>query len=596
MHVRWLLTVFAALATFSSTLSGTAETWTLYSTTSNQVYPVPIPADIPESPVTITGGPSPIDLAITPDGTKALVIGNLGTEDSVVNVLNLTQPIITVTTVEGFVSPQCIAITPDGTLAVVTDAASSNGSVCLLDLTSSTITIKSWGPSSGGGVFGVAITPDGTKALVANSDTASSGSLGVYTIGSTIDLVQSLPDLSGLWQIAVTPDGTKALATTQGGSSGIRVFDLTQSPVQPAYAVADTGTAAGVAITPDGTVGIVVNHPGSTISILDLTLSTVAKKQTDVGGDSPQEYIAISPDGTKAYTSDPWDEVIYIYDLSQDPVLSPSTFSVPSLSLAITPDQAPTASFTASINDMTVPSLSLAITPDQAPTASFTASIDDMTVSLDGSASSSPTGTIAQYYWDFGDGSTVTMTSPMTFHAYEHSGLYTISLTVTNSAGTSTTQRFTGKTVSNNGSSIARSSKTCLFTMGEETWRAVVSGEYGEARIIDVPSDVVEGTVVTETVGSSQMAITPDGMKAILAMPGTGPAILDLSQPVIAATSVPGFGCAKCVAITPDGTRALVTDYNSNAVGVLDLLFSSKPPPCLLYSQSTFHPGISCSK
>ena len=47
----------------------------------------------------------------------------------------------------------------------------------------------------------------------------------------------------------------------------------------------------------------------------------------------------------------------------------------------------------------------IGITPDQAPTAAFTTSVNGLTVSFDGSGSSSPVGTIATYLWDFGDGS-----------------------------------------------------------------------------------------------------------------------------------------------------------------------------------------------
>jgi hypothetical protein len=44
-----------------------------------------------------------------------------------------------------------------------------------------------------------------------------------------------------------------------------------------------------------------------------------------------------------------------------------------------------------------------------------------------------------------------TETSPTTSHTYGINGTYTITLTVTNTSGTSTTQTFTGQTVSNNG-------------------------------------------------------------------------------------------------------------------------------------------------
>ena len=95
---------------------------------------------------------------------------------------------------------------------------------------------------------------------------------------------------------------------------------------------------------------------------------------------------------------------------------------------------------------------SIGITPDQAPTAAFTTSINGLTVSFDGSGSSSPIGSIATYLWDFGDSSgPVTTENATTSHTYAREGVFDVSLTVTNTAGTSTETTFTGQVVSNNG-------------------------------------------------------------------------------------------------------------------------------------------------
>jgi hypothetical protein len=60
-------------------------------------------------------------------------------------------------------------------------------------------------------------------------------------------------------------------------------------------------------------------------------------------------------------------------------------------------------------------------------------------------------GSVAGYQWDFGDGQSATTTTPGTTHVYAQPGAYTARLTVTNSAGTSLAQVFTGQTVSNQG-------------------------------------------------------------------------------------------------------------------------------------------------
>ncbi len=85
--------------------------------------------------------------------------------------------------------------------------------------------------------------------------------------------------------------------------------------------------------------------------------------------------------------------------------------------------------------------------PNQAPTASFTATptsgITPLTVSFNASSSSDSDGNIINYAWDFGDGSNDSGIT--TIHTYENSGDYTVQLIITdnNSATNSTTNNIT---------------------------------------------------------------------------------------------------------------------------------------------------------
>ena len=72
-----------------------------------------------------------------------------------------------------------------------------------------------------------------------------------------------------------------------------------------------------------------------------------------------------------------------------------------------------------------------------APAAAFTSSCSQLNCSFDASASSDPDGTLQQYTWDFGDGSSGTGVRPN--HAYDAGGTYPVRLTVADNGGATDT-------------------------------------------------------------------------------------------------------------------------------------------------------------
>jgi PKD repeat protein len=73
---------------------------------------------------------------------------------------------------------------------------------------------------------------------------------------------------------------------------------------------------------------------------------------------------------------------------------------------------------------------------NQAPTAAFTSSVNNLGATFDGSGSADPDGTIASYAWDFGDGTTGAGVKPA--HTYGAGGTFPVTLTVTDNGGAAT--------------------------------------------------------------------------------------------------------------------------------------------------------------
>jgi YVTN family beta-propeller protein len=184
-----------------------------------------------------------------------------------------------------------------------------------------------------------------------------------------------------------------------------------------------------VAITPDGKTAYVANTGSGSVTPIDTATGTGGSVIT-VGG-SPHA-VAVAPDGKTVYVTS----------------LSPNS---------VTPIDTATGTAGNAIPVGSNP-LTLAISPDQPPVAAFSVTHAHVgaAATFDASASSDQEGTIASYRWDFGDGQTATTTSAMTSHTYAAPGSYTVTVTETDDAGCSTTEIFTGQTVSCDGSSLAR--------------------------------------------------------------------------------------------------------------------------------------------
>jgi YVTN family beta-propeller protein len=429
------------------------NTVTVVDTGTNGIVSNPIPV-----------GQDPVAVAISPNGSRAYVVnaqGDGGGNGTVTEIDTEHQtPYGNEITVGN--DPVAIAVSPNGASAYVVNKSSNNVSV--IDTATGAVTTI----PVGSGPDAVAITPNGETAYVANG---SSDSISVISTSSE-RVVQTVTANVGSdpAAIAVAPSGRSAYVVCQGSDA---VDVLTTSTESIGASPVPTGSdPVGIAITPDGEQAFVVNNGSADVTAITLTSDAVM--QTIPTGTSP-ESVAVAPNSNTAYVTDTQSKQVSVIDVEsgQDSTETPVVIGSGSDGIAITPDEAPQASFSAS----------------PAPAGSPT------TFNATGSvASSSP---IATYSWEFGDGSVAKSTSiPVITHVYATAGNYKVQLTETDEAGTSTTLVFTGQTVSLDGGPQAYTSSEVSIPATQEgpairtLWdhsRYVVS--YGrEVGSVDIPS------------------------------------------------------------------------------------------------------------
>lgn len=447
-----LLVTTSSGASFPPILFTVQGSWTaIVTNTTNpplgSLSAITIPATgfpIFSTPITDSGATinSPFGIAITPDGRTALAVNGNGNSVSIVDIASnsVTGSIIVGT------SPRFVAINSDGSVAYVTNAL--DGTVTPIDLTVNPPSPQPPFPSDTGSPTptGIAISFDNNNLYVVNETTNTLTPFDLTTdpFNPTMGTSVAIPTTSGneFFHIALTPASAKiqkafvSVRDSSNPNSTVYSFTLGDQPQTPAAAVAiltNRSNPAGMAVSQDGTTLYVADFDpvsGRAVSIIDVQHDAWVKDiifPVNVGLNN----VALTPDGKQLYATDVMNGGVFPVDLTTVP---------PVIQGLVTTGKIPFA---------------IAVTPDQAPLARFTA--DEVAfgsaTSFDATLSVSPVGSIASYLWDFGDGTPpTTTTSPFITHTYGAPGTYLASLTVTNTAGTSTTKVFpTGQTVSNSG-------------------------------------------------------------------------------------------------------------------------------------------------
>lgn len=225
---------------------------------------------------TIPVGASPLSVAVSPDGSRAVVGNDAGASVSIIQTVTST---VAETKAVGS-NPVGVAITPDSNAAVVANSTSGTVSIVRLkndpDLPNATITVQ-----VNGSPAGVAITPAPVFVLdKVGPAVVEAGSRVTYAI--TYQNVGSGPGLSVTLTDSFPPELTFVSATAGGAPSGSDVvWNIGTVPVATNATVEATFDLAGAPPLVDGHV---VTNVATIVDLLGNTDSATFEMATRVPG------------------------------------------------------------------------------------------------------------------------------------------------------------------------------------------------------------------------------------------------------------------------------------------------------------------------
>jgi YVTN family beta-propeller protein len=280
----------------------------------------------------------PTNLAITPDGSMALVANSMdwvqdagawkGVPGNDIFVIDLkASPPALIATVKGGKQPSGMAINRQGNLALVTNRA--DNSVTVLSIAGRQVKVVDSVPM-GEQVSAVAFLPDGKRAIAAKNVNNKAAMLAIdgekVTYGKYDMLVGLFP-----YNIAVTPNGKLALTANNGnlGSADgnidtVGVIDLEATPPRVIDQVVVGDGPEGLVVSPTGEIAVTMllrgsnaaktahfyNRNGSVV-VLKIDGKKVSKAgEVEVRG--LPEGAVFSPDGKYLYVGNYMDDDVSI--------------------------------------------------------------------------------------------------------------------------------------------------------------------------------------------------------------------------------------------------------------------------------------------
>jgi len=235
--------------------------------------------------------------------------------------------------------------------------------------------------------------------------------------------------LSGKAPLKVTfTEASKGSPTTWRWDFGDGTYSTQKSPVHT-YSVAGTYT---VKLTSINTAGSNTKTKWNYVKVSEASQIPVASFSSNANSGNAPLSVTFTDTSTGSPTSWKWDFGDGTYSTVQNPTHIYSTAGKYTVTL--------TASNTAGSNTVAKSNYITVTGTSQAPVADFWGWPLSGKAPLEVAFTETSTGSPTSWRWDFGDGTYSTQKSPK--HKYSAAGNYTVKLTVTNAAGSSTKTKY----------------------------------------------------------------------------------------------------------------------------------------------------------
>jgi DNA-binding beta-propeller fold protein YncE len=306
---------------------------------------------------TIIGPPT--NLAITPKGDIALVANSVnGVEkdgkwdvvsDDRVFVVDLkASPPAVIATLHAGKRASGMAISADGTMALI--ANRDDGTISVLSISGKDVkvtdTVTVGDPKDS--VSAVAITPDGKSALAVKSNVDKIAVLTIDNGKVTYDKKNDLPGNNFPYNVGVVPGGKIALIanTGNGGSSDgsadtVSVVDLETKPFHIIDHITVGDSPEGLVISPKGNLAVTVEsrgsnrskdtwyyHPGGAVSVLKIDGKHVTRVGEANVGALPEGAV-FSADGSYLYVGNFIDSDLSVFRVSGTQLIGGGRYKLP---------------------------------------------------------------------------------------------------------------------------------------------------------------------------------------------------------------------------------------------------------------------------